>query len=198
MSEDIFHSWAVVTVLTLVATTTGLLLGFKGKGTLVQWRLVKLLSTVSGLFAILFLLLNYEALARNVLANDAEWIFSQKYERELLEGQWVHCYRDVRNAGSLDCAAMKKITNESSASPVGVLDKANYSPSLAGTIDKLNAIVSERRADRDPKWSPSPKTRMSLFFLAALLVGLSLGGSIGEAAFQYRLALDAERRGPRT
>ena len=59
----IYGLWAVVGTATVISVGTALYLGLQGRGTILAWRGVKLVSNFSGVIGILFLMLTLESVA---------------------------------------------------------------------------------------------------------------------------------------
>lgn len=200
MLQWIYVGWIMALVITGSATAIGFVFGYWGKGTIVMWRRIKLASTFAGLFAVLFLLLNFESIVLNIHQS------TDRYESRLrsaalqmranackVQPEWCHVHDQVFRHFMENLPRMDSLSRLDWPVQVWVLVDE-----LAGVLEETKEEMYReqalRREERVGLWSLSPYARLGLFFCAAICVGLAVGGSIGEAAFQLRLAEEEQKR----
>ena len=202
----VYGIWIFVAVLTFSAVGAALVMGLRGKGTLVQWRRVKLASSLAGLISVVFLMLTIEGLVRAGFVGEIapERILALIQLRSLTLAEMAKtCSENDATSGRAcsELGTFAQIPDEiliRDRKPLKAIeDKTPYDPSLSRFLDRYNFwireanLYAEREEDRYVTMSKA--TRLNLFLLAAMFLVLAVAGAIGEAAFQLRQATDAAR-----
>jgi hypothetical protein len=185
---------------------TSVYLGLKGKGTLAEWRGAKFVATLVGFIGFLLLLTNFDKTLRDVFVKTRELAYRDFVDLKLLVSNKVaiacvnedqsqetknHCF-DYQN---IDKQILFQILEDKKT--FSLIKNWQGVPSLQPFVDEVNrrlvaineAIVTARDAD-----SVVDEYKINILMLALLLVAGSLAGSAGEAAYQLRLAIDAENK----
>ena len=205
MGTAVYIAWGLVCLVTIASVGGGLYFGYTGRWTLVIWRRIKLVSTLFGVLAIAFLMLNAEGMWRNYwfygLTPTNVLLFSDM-RFEVAENVPEICSQHGRPSRACTDAlsiqrSLEWFRSYLQSGFIEKYDERRYAPEIAKLIDSLNHKIGILQLQlRRPQvyWAPGVETRVILFFFAALLLAGALGGSVGEAAFQLRQAEEDARK----
>jgi len=198
MGQVVYYAWAIVAVVTLVTVGAGLFFGYRGWWTLVLWRRIKLTSTMFGVLAIVFLMLNAENALRSYWLyglTPANVLLFTDIRLQVADQVLSRCplARTDRVCGDLIRlqTSMDWFHSSLQLQHIEKYEKSRFAPELGGLLDSINnkiAFLELGLTRPEPWWGPSADVRAIIFFFAALFLALALGGSIGEAAYQLQQA----------
>jgi hypothetical protein len=186
----------------------GLWAGLTQRKDLVFWRTMKLYSSCLGLVGLLLLLVNFEKTVRDAIGGKSkEYAYAEfidlkffvtlhvssvcAHEKESQEAE-LHCF-DVKN---IDLQVLSDNLRDSK--PYRLIVNWQKNPKIDEFIEEVN-----RRLEALNRTIPvaaseesflGTQTRINLLIISVLLVIFALAGSIGEAAYQLRQALNEASR----
>jgi hypothetical protein len=109
----VYAQWLIFIALAIVSVGTAMFFGWRGRGTLVFWRKVKVMSSLLGLIGLFFLLLNLESSARqSVDARNIQFLEFLDVKIRLTQkiGEW--CKRGEQDEqGKLTCFDLHNMDN---------------------------------------------------------------------------------------
>lgn len=178
------------------------LLGYCRKGTLIFWRWAKLASSIAGVVSVALLLLSFEAQMRQGLTGEASMDANLAYihaKASILEDIAMNCGTrpEAKARFCSDLSNMHRLlhyTYVRDGTQIPRLNLDQYSPDAAPIAKSVNDRIDyiNMYAKRpEEQWNLIPrKRRPDILLVAALLLVLALSASVGEAAFQLRVAVD--------
>jgi hypothetical protein len=195
----IYSAWAGIGLLAVVLVGWNLYRGYNGKGTLIEWRATKLRSTLISAVGIFLLLLNFETVMRHGFSGDPtpQAVLSFVHAKaRVLEEMSIRCGKGLED--NRPCSDLRQINGilafpyvvEGKKFPI--LQKDQWAPELSAFMDDLKKVTDGANLfvrNPDDQWELlSRDARSKLLLLAAVLLVIALAGSVGEAAYQLRLA----------
>jgi hypothetical protein len=176
----------------------------------VFWRTVQVASASLGFVGFGLLLLNYETLLRTAIVDDAKHVSLLNFlqaklfvQRELA----IACSLNVALSGDNDmasrCLDMRNIDAHLATPllyknvPFGQVTDWQRNPATDTIVEEVNGLLAQidRTIEEYPdKPTFSYSTRVVISALTALLIGLGLAGSLGEAIFQMQQAMSERRK----
>jgi hypothetical protein len=205
MGGLVYFAWTFVGIVAIGSVGGSIYLGYSGYRDLVFWRRIKLASTVLGVIGIAFLMLNAEAMLRSGyyhgLTPSSILIFTD-VRFEVAEKVPEICARYGQTSKACEGALKVQRSLEwprlnIHSAWVEEYDKTRYAPELDKFLDDVNGKIGwlqHHLKTPEAYWTPSTDARVLIFFLAAIVLALALGGSAGEAAFQLQQAESDARR----
>jgi hypothetical protein len=199
MGPIVYVSWTIVGLVTIASIGSGLYFGYTGRWTLIVWRRIKLFSTLLGVLAIVFLMLNAENTLRSYWPQGLQptnVLLFMDIRLEVADKAPNVCSQYGRTSRvCIDVLALQQSMDWwHSNLQIGYVeeyDKEKYAPELRSLIESVNnkiRILELQMMRPERYWAPSTDTRFMLFFFAAILLAFALGGSVGEAAYQLQQA----------
>jgi hypothetical protein len=198
MGQVVYYAWAIVGAVTLMTVGAGLFFGYRGWWTLVLWRRIKLVSTMFGVLAIVFLMMNAENSLRSYWLyglTPANVLLFTDIRLEVADQVLSRCPLARTDRVCADLirlqTSMDWFHSYVQSQYIEQYDKSRFAPELGGLIDSINNKIGFLKLGLmrpEPWWGPSADARAIIFFFAALFLALALGGSIGEAAYQLQQA----------
>jgi hypothetical protein len=204
MSTLVFVTWSVIIVVTFGLIGLATYAGLRSRYDILFWRRTKLLSAFLGVVGLLLLLVNLEKTIRDSvtipakayllgLFNDTKFLTNQFFAR-------VCSHENDSEDAKRHCSDARNLNNHLNL--VNIWDarsyeQINYPPSwqtnpdvsedyrnvLIRTNDNFARIKMALPASNETSFVDEG-TRMGLLAIGAILVGVGLAGSIGEAAYQ--------------
>jgi hypothetical protein len=198
----VYGGWLIVGAVLIVSVIAALIFGLRGKGTLVQWRLVKLFSAMAGAFGVFFLMLNFETLVRANFVGDPTpaQILTYVHTKFLVAKRLAtDCgTKPINAAQERVCSDLSTIMDLISYIPVrdgkeiDKIDTPNRAPELSKFLSALNLSIDQTNMyapNKEDLYKTLPRdSRVMLTLLAGFLLSLAVAGSVGEAAFQLHTA----------
>lgn len=203
VSSFAYGVWALVGAIALSIATLATVLGYMKVGSLVTWRSIKLASNFSGLIGIGLLLMNFETQIRRgfsgEISMDAALTFIE-VKTLVLEEMAAKCSDRVQPEAERLCTDLRHIHSLQhyayvrDSKPLPLLREDQYSTAAHPFLKRVNTAIEQINmfAKRpEDQWELiSTKSRPKVLLCAAILLALAVAGSVGEAAFQLRLARD--------
>lgn len=205
LPDFVYGVSAFVGALALCLVGLAFFLGYRKVGSTRRWRCIKLVSNFAGLVGIGLLLMNFEATLRQGFSGgptmDAVLTFIEA-KTQVLEEMAVTCGDQARTNAERLCADLRHMhrlqhyTSVRDGKPLPLLREDQYSSEARPFLKRLNAAIEQVNlfAKRpEDQWElVSREGKSKLLLGAALFLALAVAGSIGEAAFQLRIAKDDE------
>lgn len=202
--------FVIITLLVLVVFTVYIVgwafyHGIKEHHGLIFWRFAKLLSAVFGLVGLMLLALNFEKATRDWLGGKSrEYAFAEYIDLKFFiarELAVVCAHEQDNEQARLTCFDVKNV--DAGIAPLHIRNSEPYTmvinwqrnKSIDEFIGNVNGYLHRINSAIPSSTSAlsfvSDSLRVDILALSFVLVAISLAGSIGEAAFQYKLALKA-------
>ena len=196
-------AWAIIAFLAIGTIGSSLILGYRQKGDLVTWRKRKLYSAVLGVVGLALLLVNFDQSVRAMTLGTAREHAVLVYidiKAIILEKLAELCGEIGSENRKLTCFDLR-MANQSiihprlrDGQPYDLMTNWQKNSELEEFYKQLNRDLEYLNSFiKDPKMHDSVisnEGRLKLSILAAILIIIAVAGSVGEAAFQLRQAID--------
>ncbi len=186
----VYSIWAGISLLAVTTVAVALFSGYRGIGTPILWRKIKLAASLSGLCSIAFLMITFDALARRTFVErplDGRMYANTQLRFIVLSKLAATCSPSSQDRACLQLRELdSKLSRFIWVGEMARLDVTKYDPGLDSLVGEVNLIIDMAGLNTAaPIYiATSSQGRLGLFFTGAILLVLAVAGSVGEAAFQ--------------
>ncbi len=205
MTTFVYGFWTVAGILAVLLIGGAFILGLRDtkSSSLRKWRFRKLLSAVLGVVGLLLLLMNFERVVREGIQDDSrEYALS-----EFLDARFYATYHAALACANKDKSEGAKLTcfdiDQSwrqfyqsrlrDSTPFSRITNWQGNPDILEFAERMNRHIDHLNRTLPVATTPSTfskKNQFAIVMLATILVIVALAGSVGEAAYQYRQAVE--------